>query len=217
VGKSTLTAWIAVAALSDNPQRKVAVFDLDPQGSLTLWWNRRGGNQPFLVNPEDNRPIANIQRDLALAGYDLLVVDCPPGFSIILREAIAAADLALIPTGTSALDLEAVGSTAAIAERARVPSRYVLNRAQFRSRSAGQAVTALRRLGGLLAVVHMRVAVTDAVGRGLTAMETQPVGRAAQEQRELWRAVRAALAETPMRRMQRTARNSTSHIGAPQR
>jgi len=212
VGKTTLTSWLAAAALLEDPDRRIAVMDLDPQGSLTLWWNRRGGAQPSLVRLK-GESIATVQARLALARFDLLIVDCPPGFSDILQRAISASDLILIPTGASGLDLEAVASTAAMAERAGVPFRYVLNRVQFRSRLTGQAVNAIRERGRLLPVVHLRAAAAEAIGRGLTAMETQPQSPAACEQAELWQAVRAALAEVPRRRQSGLAGRSPLLIG----
>ena len=66
----------------------------------------------------------------------------------------------LVPTGPSKLDLAAVASTAAMAERAGVPYRFMLNRAVFRSRLAGQAMKLLRELGNLVWLpVHQRVAI----------------------------------------------------------
>jgi chromosome partitioning protein len=56
-----------------------------------------------------------VQRALRAAGIDILILDCPPGFSAVLREAIGASDLVLVPTGTSVLDLAAVASTAEMA------------------------------------------------------------------------------------------------------
>ena len=37
VGKSTLAAALAIAIALDAPGTTVALLDLDPQGSLTLW------------------------------------------------------------------------------------------------------------------------------------------------------------------------------------
>ena len=39
VGKTTLTAALAVAAILNNPALSIGVVDLDPQGSFTRWWN----------------------------------------------------------------------------------------------------------------------------------------------------------------------------------
>ena len=128
---------------------------------------------------------------------DLLVLDCPPSFSAILGRAVAVANLVLVPTGPGALDLAAVASTAAMAEEAGVPFHFVLNRAAFRSRLAGQAVKTLREKGSLLCPpLHQRVAVAAAMAEGSTALETEPAGAAARESAVLWAAVRVALGLT---------------------
>lgn len=127
---------------------------------------------------------------LRIAGFALLFMDSPPGLSPIQREAIAAADLVLVPIQASALDLSAITSTADMAERARVPTRTVLNRAIFRSRIAGQAVETLRGRGNLLwPPMHQRVEISAAMASGRTAVETQPAGAAARELGALWRAM----------------------------
>ena len=195
VGKSSLAAALATAAPLDTPGVRVALVDLDPQGSLTQWWNTRALRQPLLAELS-GRPLAAVRRELRAAGVDVLILDCPPGFSSVLREAIGAADLVLVPTGASVLDLDAVASTAEMARRAGVPFRFVLNRAVFRSRLAGRAVAQLRERGGLLwPPVHQRVPVAAAMAAGRTALETEPGSAAAGELAALWRAVRAALAD----------------------
>jgi chromosome partitioning protein len=193
VGKTTLAAALATAAILATPGLKIAVADLDPQGSLTRWWNTRALPNPAHVDLT-GRSIEAGQRKLRAAGLDVLILDCPPGYSTVLREAIAASDLVLVPTGASVLDLTAVTATAEMAKREGVPFHFVLNRAVFRSRLAGQAVQTLRERGGLLwPPVHQRVPVAAAMAAGRTALETEPDGAAARELSALWHAVRANL------------------------
>jgi chromosome partitioning protein len=189
VGKTTLTAALAVAASLARPGTKVGIADLDPQGSLTQWWNLRARAQPLLASIE-GRPLRAARRDLRADGFGWLFLDCPPGFSSVLREAIAAADLVLVPVGASALDVAAVASTAEMARSAGAPYRFVLNRAVCRSRLAGQAAAALRELGPLLRpLIHQRVTVAAAMATGDTAIETDPASVAAAELGALWRSV----------------------------
>ena len=197
VGKTTLAAALSVAA-ADRPDARVGLVDLDPQGSLTRWWNARALPAPLLLRLAPER-LARARVALRDVPLDLLVLDCPPGFSPILERAVAAADLVLVPTGPGELDLAAVASTAAMAERAGTPFRFVLNRAVFRSRLAGRAVAALRERGHLLAApVHQRVEIAAAMAGGRTALETEPGGAAARELTALWEAVREALAGRSM-------------------
>lgn len=199
VGKSTLVAALATAAGMDAPDRKVGIVDLDPQGSLTRWWNIRRQDRPMLLDAA-GLPLAAVVPRLLAAGLEYVFVDCPPGFSEILLGAVSAADLVLVPTRPSDGDLAAVASTVEMARRAGVAYRTVLSAAPFRTRITGKAVRTLRESGDLLwPPIHHRVAIPMAMEAGLTALETQPDGAAARELAELWRGVQAILDAVPGR------------------
>ncbi len=196
VGKTTLAAALCTAAQISDPGTNVGLIDLDPQGSLTRWWNERALPDPDLVAMPDT-PLGEVKCTVLAAGMELLVLDCPPGFPSILRSAIEVADLVLIPTGPSELDLAAIAATADMARQAGKPYCYVLNRATFRSRLAGSAVMALRAEGEMLMpTVHQRVAIAASMSSGRTALETEPTSAAARELGALWVAVSAALNTT---------------------
>lgn len=195
VGKSTLAAGVAIAAMLAHPEAKVVFIDLDPQGSLTGWWNVRGLQQPALFDLA-GMSLRGAKRDLRRAGLDFVIVDCPPGVATIHDDAIAAADVVIIPTGASALDLAAVRATAERVQRAGVPYGYVLNRTYRRSVLEASATRLLReRPGRLLPPVHQWVAIPTAMAAGRTVLETDIAGRAATEFATLWGAVRAMLDE----------------------
>ena len=50
VGKTTLAAALSAAAVLEWPSARIGLIDLDPQGSLTLWWNARARPSPVLLN-----------------------------------------------------------------------------------------------------------------------------------------------------------------------
>ncbi|WP_026439770.1 ParA family protein [Acidocella facilis] len=197
VGKTTLAAALATAALVARPGIRVGLVDLDPQGSLTAWWNRRDKREPQLLR----QPEGDFRFDTAgarAAGFDLIVIDCPPGFSDILADAIATADLVLIPTGPSMIDLDAIEWAETLAETFSMTRHFVLNQAIYRSRLAGRAVRELSERGHLLRqVVHHRVAIAEAMRKGLTAIEAEPTGAAARELAALWAEVGALLGRVP--------------------
>ena len=201
VGKTTIAAALSICAAIAHPDRAVALLDLDPQGSLTGWWNDRATRTPALYE----RGVGSIwaaKRQAAADGIATLFLDCPPSFSHLLEEAIGAADLVLIPVGASKLDLSAVESTAAMADRLDVPHRLVLNRAIYRSRIAGRAVITLRETGRMIwPPIHQRVATPEAMAGGRTAIETEPGGRAAAELMALWHAVEQVLTATAGHRL----------------
>ncbi|MGE4480835.1 AAA family ATPase [Acidocella sp.] len=197
VGKTTLAAALATAALTARPGIRVGLVDLDPQGSLTAWWNCRDKREPQLLR----QPEGDFRFDTAgarAAGFDLIIIDCPPGFSDILADAIATADLVLIPTGPGTLDLNAIETTEIFVETLYLPRHFVLNQAIHKSRLAGRAVQELRERGHLLRqVVHHRVAIAEAMRKGSTALEAEPTGAAARELAALWAEVSALLGRVP--------------------
>ncbi len=199
VGKTSIAAAICTAATVTDAGASVGLVDLDPQGSATRWWNDRRQPSPIHISV-GGEPLAVVVRRARRDGCTLLVLDCPPGFSDISLEAIAAADLVLIPTGASELDLTAVEATVDMARQANRAHCLVLNRAVFRSRLAARAVSTLCASGALLRpTVHQRVAVAEAMTTGATALETEPDGAAARELMALWCGVRAMLGGAPVR------------------
>jgi chromosome partitioning protein len=205
VGKTTLAAALGVVASGVDPTT-VALVDLDPQGSLTRWWNDRSNPAPILFS-QGGLTLHETKRQAGASGITTLFLDCPPSFSTTQKEAITVADLVLIPVQPSALDLSAVASTVAMVEGLGVPYRFILNRAIFRSRIAGDAVTVLRELGNLAwPPIHQRVAIPQAMTAGQTATEFEPAGRAAAELQELWRTVDRMLAQNTVRQLTRDQR-----------
>ena len=104
VGKTTIAASLAVRAAKESP--RVALLDLDPQGSLTQWWNRRGQS----LNPEVMRGVETASDGVDAVqqlGYDWLIIDTPPAFLQLIIDTIDVADLVVIPIKASSIDVAA--------------------------------------------------------------------------------------------------------------
>lgn len=104
-GKSTLARELAVAASS---ALRVALADLDPQGTTSGWYQRRGATTPALVNLDPSKPTGH----LVEAGVDLLVIDTPPGQPPYIGKLLAGADLVLVPVRPTPDDLLAAAPIA---------------------------------------------------------------------------------------------------------
>lgn len=108
-GKTMLSVHLAVAAL--HAGRKVAILDLDPQGSAMVWRKARGDiAAPVVVAVPDGslkRAIAGAEAD----GFDLVLLDCPPSVSPSTAQIIGAADLVVIPIRPEPFDLAAIPAT----------------------------------------------------------------------------------------------------------
>ncbi|MHA1599554.1 MAG: nucleotide-binding protein [Alphaproteobacteria bacterium] len=185
-GKTTLAGHLAVQAerIGDGP---VAVVDVDPQGSLADWWNKRVAPTPIFMQTTQADLAGNIGR-LRDMGTKILVIDTPPALTSTVGDIIKLADLVVIPTRPSPHDLRSIGATAELVEHLGKPLVFVLNGATPRARITNEAVTILSQ-HGLLApvIVHQRVDFASSMIDGRTVMELPGESRSAAEIGKLWK------------------------------
>ena len=108
-GKTTLTANLAIGFLRQG--KRVALVDIDPQGSLGRWFMTRLETDEALVENLDFATssawgITYECRKLA-DGHDVVIVDTPPKADSDLRPALRAADLVIVPLPPSPLSTRA--------------------------------------------------------------------------------------------------------------
>jgi chromosome partitioning protein len=116
-GKTTLVHNVSVYAASVN--RGVLLADLDPQQSLAKLWDLRGE----LINPRLVKNVTKVAQSVSLlesAGYDkeFMLVDTPGSFIPVMRDAIEAADVVVLPTRPNPVDLKAAADAIALVEQA---------------------------------------------------------------------------------------------------
>jgi chromosome partitioning protein len=179
-GKSTLALHLAAEAAARG--RKVLLLDLDPQGNLVGWAQRRGDLPPDV----DAIHVAKLKAELAAAkaeGVDLVLLDTAPNADRPSVQAAEAADLIVVPCRPAQFDLDAIRATLATVRLTRRPHRVVLNAAPIRSRVVDEAVAVIRREGGEVSsvIIRQRVAFQHCLTDGRTAAEFEPGGAAAQE------------------------------------
>lgn len=184
-GKTTLAAHLAVAAEAAGAGPAV-LMDMDPQGSLSAWWNARETPAPALA-PAVLADLPAKLASLGAAGFKLAILDTPPAIGRTIAAVIATADLVLIPVRPSPHDLRAVGSTVDLARAAGRPLAFILSQGKPQSRLALQASAALSEHGAVApAMISDRVDYAASMTDGRTVLETDPRGRSAAEIRGLW-------------------------------
>lgn len=205
VGKSTLCAAIAVMAAQDR--RKVAMLDLDPQGSLSQWFARRLGDEPADdANPElyafqtkdGFATLPEAVEVLSANGLDWLFVDTGPGLLQRIEAAVGAADLVIIPVKTSAFDLEAIDPVLDVAQGSKRPYLMVLNEIDPRATKMNTSARAyLTSDGHAVAeqIIPQRLPYRAALTKGLTGPEVDRDGRCAEEIKALWSEMKKAVAK----------------------
>lgn len=171
VGKTTVATSAAV-------HFKAFLVDVDPQGDSSDWAKRSG-----LVRAIHAKDWKNAL-ELVEQEPGPVVMDCPPGEGPALRAALTVADVALVPTKSSAQDLRAVGRMLHLVEEARAVNPglvvcLVLNEAKQNTHAAQETEQDLKGIRGahFLGTIGSRQAIPDAFTNGTII----PPGSARQE------------------------------------
>jgi chromosome partitioning protein len=182
-GKTTLAAQLAVAFASGG--RRIALVDIDPQGSLARWFKLReaagkAGRIDFIA-VTGWRAQATV--DKLKAAHDLVLVDSAPHAEIEAKIAARVADLIVVPMQPSPLDLWATEPTLALARSEKRKALIVLNRDQTRMKLSEALAGPIAELGAEVAqtTIGSRTAFAASMMEGLGVVETAPRTKAAAE------------------------------------
>ena len=192
-GKTMLTSQLAVAL---GETARVAVLDIDPQGSLTGWARLRAA-APRATVPLTTAAVSGwrlaAELDRLKAAHDIVLIDTPPVIDSDARRAIRAADLVLIPLNPAPPDLWAAAGTLKLAAEEKRPVALVFNRAPAASRLRKQLETEIAAQGLTLlkSALGNRAGYAGAFAAGLGVTEAGPATPAASEIRAVISCLRA--------------------------
>ena len=188
VGKTTLALHLAGQWALQG--RRVTLIDADPQGSALDWSQQRSYENLSrlfgvvgLARDTLHREAPELARDV-----DHVVIDGPPRVAGLMRSALLAADLVLIPVQPSPLDGWASAEMLALLNEARIyrpnlPARFVLNRCNPRTVIARETFETLidHDPPPLVTTISQRVVFADAAQTGRLVPEIDAHGTAARE------------------------------------
>lgn len=118
VGKSTLAINLAVAFQQQG--KKIHVLETDPTVSTTSRWadDREDAGLPPVITTRKQGRLAATLKELEEQN-DVVLIDTAGKDSPEMRSAMTAADVLVVPTGTSQADLDSTLDLAATIENAR--------------------------------------------------------------------------------------------------
>lgn len=188
VGKTTLALHLA-GEWAGKGQR-VTLIDADPQGSALDWSQQRGRG-----GLERRFGVVGLARDTLhreapelARSIDHVVIDGPPRVAGLMRSALLAADLVLIPVQPSPLDGWASAEMLALLSEARIyrpelRARFILNRCGARTIIARETAETLADHDPpvLASTIGQRVAFADTAQSGRLVSEVDDDSPAARE------------------------------------
>ncbi|MDX1917046.1 MAG: ParA family protein [Rickettsiaceae bacterium] len=172
-GKSTIAVHLAVALWQKNS--KVAIIDIDPQGSSTMWYSIREkkfgkGYCGISFSSCSGIRISSEISKLKLLN-DFIIIDCAPHTDTDSKSAIRASDLVLVPMQPSPTDLWATYKTLDYTKEAGKNTKKVLNR--YNSGSKILKNLDLPKEFLLNTKIGNRVSFASSMNIGKTILETE--------------------------------------------
>jgi len=187
-GKTTISVNLAAALAVMHPHLKVGVADADPQGSSTVWIHRGKGAAGISVHPVASDGVGKALRpEIEALGLDVVVIDLPPALETIALRSAILADLMLIPSNPSVVDLSATKSAIDIARESielNPNKKFLLipNRVQNNTAVGRELRSVLANWGPVSqTTLCQRIAFSEAAVHGLGVSQYAPESPAARE------------------------------------
>ncbi len=202
-GKTSLAAHLAAywasntkgipkngSLVNDPNHRAITLVDLDPQGSLSTWFQtreERGVDTETLSLRGGAGWKVNSEIQSAQKNSDLIIIDSPPHSETSTRIGIRHADIVVVPLQLSPMDIWATRTTMDLIKKEKRPVLMVFNRVPPRGRLATDLKDRLQGedLPIARSTLGNRAAYASSLMTGKGVTETDPRSLAATEIRDL--------------------------------
>jgi chromosome partitioning protein len=193
-GTGKTTTALNLATIAAAAGLRVALVDMDDQQTLSEWHGLRPEGVPDLQLL--TMPLVDVGHAIrevgAMTGFDLVIVDTPPGLDqrVRLRELVQHADFVLVPTTQGPGDIRSVTEFMATLKALRVKAAFLLNRTNQRWGSYREARRKLNKAGPLcpVDVRQLRdIEATNSYGVGINEFDR---AKGAEDLEAVWDFVR---------------------------
>ena len=169
VGKTTSAMALACAAASAGYD--VRVLDADPQGSASEWAlaaMESGEGLPYEVSSANVAVVRRLRaRD---RGNSVTLIDCPPA-GAVTDEAVSVADMVVVPTTPSPVDLAKTRETVSVLEANGKAYGVLLTRTMARTLSLRHALSEVGEMSSFDVEIPRREAVVGLFGHAFDASD----------------------------------------------
>ncbi|MBR0560695.1 ParA family protein [Neokomagataea anthophila] len=211
-GAGATTTCRELCAVAISQGLSVGLIDLDGQGGLTNWWNRRtadniGNQNPTLLQV----PVEKIEVSASSLRetFDLVIIDSPPSVNERILQVARVADLAIVPTRPNIDDLDAVGPIMRLL-RGVVDMTFVITQTPGkRSLDAAEATELLARHAPVLGRTTLRAAYPRAASTGSTGYENERT--ATEEISTIWSVICDRIDIAPKQRSGEKVKNRSGY------
>jgi len=182
-GKSTVVQSLAVCAVQQG--QKTLIVELDPQGSLKNWSNRREHSEPEVLQTLP-QSLGDVLSEAEAANTNWVFIDTPGHDTSTAAAAAQHADLILIPCRVQSMkDFDSVMLTLAEANRTDKPAYVLMNQVPPNApRLIRRKQIQIQKEYGIAVLsrcLSRRADFEHCDERGLSAAEYNPQGAAAEE------------------------------------
>lgn len=191
-GKSTLA--ISLASEFEKHDLQTLLLDADPQATSYKWSKKRDTDIPFVLSVQP----ASIPETLEkYAEADICIIDTAGHSSTASIEIAKLADIVLIPTRPTSIDLEAIQESINVAKLANVPAFVVVNALHHSAKSTHseiqELVSSSFQVKTLDSPVCQRSSYAHCMIEGKSPQEYDPNGKCIDELTALFTEIKGLL------------------------
>lgn len=198
-GKSTLAANLYIACMLDGVSS--AIFDLDPQASISQRFDKRDRTIMDLTYGDVPRAVSidKVVGTVRTTEKDIVFLDTEPRSTERYQDLARHSDLIVVPVRPTVVDLEAAGDTYAVLKSAGALERalFVITQAPPKrgmcdSPDVIEAQTILEQYGLAISptIIRNRLDFARSLNDGRGVLEATPISKAADEIRALWNSIK---------------------------